>query len=561
MVLLRRGIVGLAALAALAPVRADFDGPAPIAWRWADMVGARPAGAPIVSGDVVYAAVGSRMYALDRSTGNQLWRFPSGEPLQANFTTGALLSGNTLIAAADDKAVYGVDVKTGEMKWQYIAPAGIYTKPVLAQNYVVFGLSSNNIIALDAQTGNPIWSEAYTPGSTVYDSLASWQGIVYFLSSDGQLTALDVSSKRDAWRPRRLSAVSPFSGLSVFGDVLYVTSGSYVTALSASTGAVRWEQLVQGVLRQKAAAGPEGVVVVTDDGRMHAFSTAGRPAFRNGIDLGSSAVAAPAFAGRFVAIPTANGALNLIDPASGDVVWNFTVPPMIKGMKVEVGGAAGTTGGGLSGAGRSNNPGGGGGNQGGGPATMEIKSVMAAGNAVTSGDMLLLLAQDGSILAFDKNLGVDLTAPEVTMGWPNAGDQVSGRAPMELVFMVSDEGSGVNYDSMKITINSQEYIGEVDRDGRIRVRILQGSPTNKPLPNGRARIIVSVSDWMKNTNAANFILTIDNTLPPLGSPRLPEQETGGGNTGLSNTGGGGGLSRTGGGGGRSGGRTGGGFGD
>jgi hypothetical protein len=147
------------------------------------------------------------------------------------------------------------------------------------------------------------------------------------------------------------------------------------------------------------------------------------------------------------------------------------------------------------------------------------------------------------------------------MGWPNAGDQVSGRAPMELVFMVSDEGSGVNYDSMKITINSQEYIGEVDRDGRIRVRILQGSPTNKPLPNGRARIIVSVSDWMKNTNAANFILTIDNTLPPLGSPRLPEQETGGGNTGLSNTGGGGGLSRTGGGGGRSGGRTGGGFGD
>ncbi len=555
MVLLKRAIVGLASLAALAPVMADFDGPAPIAWRWADRIDQRPSGTPIIRGDRVYAAVGSRMYCLDRETGNQIWRYPSGEPLAANFTTGAVLAGNVLVAAADDKAIYGVNVTTGEMAWQYVAPTTVYARPVLAGNTVVFGLSSNQLMAIDSQTGNAAWPEPYTPTGTIYDSMAAWQNVVFFFTSDGNLNALDASTKRPAWRPRLFTSVSPFSAVTVYGDVAYVTSGSYVTSLSASTGRIRWEQIVPGVLRNKAAASGEGVVVTTDDGRMHTFSTGGRPAFRTGIDLGSSAIASPAFVGKLIAIPTANGSLNLLDPFSGQVVWNFTVPPMIRGTKIAVPGTGGTGGGpggaGIGGAGGGNAPGGGGGAQGGATTTMEIKSVMAAGPVTYEGDTLVMLAVDGSILSFDERFGVDLTAPEVTMGFPNAGDQVSGRAPMELVFIVRDDGSGVNYDSVKVTINGQEYIHEVDREGRLRIRILQGG-NNRPLANGRAQIIVSAADWMSNTNAAKFVLTIDNTLPALGFPTAPE--TGNtGNTGLS--GGGGGLS---GGGGRGGGGRGGG---
>lgn len=479
------------------------------------------------------------MYCLDRETGNQIWRFPSGEPLAASFTTGALLAGNILVAAADDKAIYGINVTTGEMAWQYIARDSVYARPVLAGNTVVFGLSSNMLMALDSQTGTAAWPEPYTPSSTIYDSMVAWQNTVLFFTSDGNLNALDAPTKRPAWRPRLFTSVSPFSSVSIYGDVAYVTSGSYVTSLSASTGRIRWEQIVPGVLRNKAAASSEGVVVTTDDGRMHTFSTAGRPAFRTGIDLGSSAIASPAFTGKMVVIPTANGALNLIDPFSGQIVWNFTVPPMVKGTKITLanpgGGGTGAGGGGRPGTG----PGGGGlGGQTGTDNTLEIKSVMAAGSVTSDGNMLVMLAVDGSILAFDRALGVDLTAPEITMGFPNAGDQVSGRAPMELVFLISDAGSGVNYDSVHVTINGQEYIHEIDREGRIRIRILQGG-ANKPLANGRARIIVAGADWMENTNAANFVLTIDNTLPPLGFPKAPdtEQNSGGSGNGLAGGGG------------------------
>lgn len=515
MFFLKRAFVGLAALASIGGAYADFDGPAPIAWRWADRISARPSGSPVLVGDRVYAAVGSRMYCLERATGNQIWRYPAGEPLQANFVTGAIVVGDLMIAAADDKSVYAVNTKTGERAWQYVATDSVFTRPVLAGNVVVFGLASNQIVALSVANGQPVWSEPYKPTGTIYDSMVSWQNSVIFLTSDGLLTALDVTTQKPAWRPRQFTSVSPLAGITVFGDNIYVTSGVYLTSLTASAGRVRFEQIVPGTLRFNAAAGPEGIVCLTEDGRMHSFTTGGRPAFRTGIDLGSAGAAAPTFTGNLVAIATANGGLNLYDPFSGQRIWNFTVPPMIKGMKINV-----TSGGGNTG----------------GETQMEVKSVQAAGPVVVEGDTLVMMAIDGSILAFDKTLGVDLTPPDVTMAWPNAGDQVSGRAPMELVFIMNDAGSGVNYEGVKVTINGNPYVHELDKDNRVRVRIVSSAGPNFPLADGRARITVAGSDWLGNATATNFVLTIDNTLPALGSPKAPDTTTGGGTGGT--TGGG-----------------------
>ena len=99
---------------------------------------------------------------------------------------------------------------------------------------------------------------------------------------------------------------------------------------------------------------------------------------------------------------------------------------------------------------------------------IEIKYVSAAAAARSSKATLSSYCRkDGSVSAFDKNLGVDLTPPSVKMAWPNAGDQVSGRAPMELIFLVNDDGSGINYDSLEFGINGQDYIPTIDKEGRV----------------------------------------------------------------------------------------------
>ncbi|HXH61661.1 MAG TPA: PQQ-binding-like beta-propeller repeat protein [Fimbriimonadaceae bacterium] len=507
---MKRAIVGLAALAAFGAATADFDGPAPIAWRWADNITQRPNGAPVLLGDHVYTAVGSRMYCLDRTTGNLVWRYPIGEPLNANFNTGAVVADGIMVAAADDKSVYGVDVKTGEKVWHYIAANHVFAQPVVAGNFVVLATSDNQLMALNLKSGTEAWSQPYVPSAGIFQSLVSWQDNVMFLTSDGLLNSLDVTTQRPAWRPQRFTNIGPLSRLAVVNDLLYVTSGSYLTALSASTGRLRWEKIVPGELRFSAASNGDSVVCVTDSGRMFIFDRSGRPVTRTGVNLGSTPVASPSFAGKLVTIPTSNGAISLIDPQSGDIVWSFIVPPMIRGMTLK-GTSTGVTGSGLTATTTEED--------------IEVKSVPAAGPTVSEGDTLLVMAQDGSILAFDKHLGVDKTPPVISMLWPNPGDQVSGRPPMEMVFKVTDDGSGVDIDSVQITINGEPYIPEIDRNGLYRVRVVSSGRTNQPLRDGRTSVIVSAKDWMGNSTAKSFVLTVDNNLPALGSP--PTTKTGG----------------------------------
>lgn len=522
MVFVQRAFVSLFFLSLFSAGYTQITGPVPMAWRWVDRIERMPSGSPIVDGDYVYVAVGARLQCLDKATGNLVWRFPPGEPLAAQFVTSSVIIGDVMIAAADDKVVYGISKKTGEVIWHYQSLSPVFSNPVIAGRYVILPLANDTLVALEGDTGHEAWTEPYSNGSIIYPSVAAWDDYVLFLSGDNTLTALNVKTKKPAWRPRGFTVLDPLSEIAVYGNTIYVTSGSYITAVAAGTGLIRWEQRVVGDIRFNATGGPDGVVVVTFDGKMFSFTPAGRPSTRNGFDLGSQPVAAPSFVGRLVAISTSNGSLNLINPFSGETIWNYTVPPMVVGMRflnANTGASA----------------------QDPSVGSKEIKYVTAVGPPVVSGDSIFLLVQDGSIISFDKNLGVDLTPPDAKLIWPNSGDQVSGRAPMELIMQLNDDGSGINFNSVVVTINGKNYIHEIDKEQYIHIRVINGSKENPPLVDGRAKISITVSDWMGNSKTANFVLSIDNLLTALGSPPTtsPTNQPGAGKGGIGGGGGGG----------------------
>lgn len=507
MVLKRISIVGLVAASLTSSSLAQFNGAMPLAWRWADRIERRPSGAPIVTDKFLYIASGGRMYCLEKASGNEIWRFPLGEPIPAQFVTNAVVVGDTMVAAADNKEIYGVNIKTGEHVFNVQSPANVFARPVSAGNLIVFPLVDNTLWAIESATGIEAWAKPYSNGASILPMLTSWGNNVYFLSGDGRLNAIDARTQAQVWRPRAFAVLNPLSALTSYADTLYVTSGSFITAIQGNSGRIKWEQSVPGKIRFGAAGGPDGVICATDDGRLHTFSDLGRPTSRAGFEVGSQPVERPAFAGRFAAVVTSNGTVKLVDPFSGEIKWSYLIPPIALGLRILQ----------RTGLQTSNVP----------DAMKDakpIKSVNAAGPPVVSGTTLLLLAEDGSILAFDRNLGVDLTAPEAKMVWPNSGDQVSGRPPMELVFSAEDVGSGINYDSIQVTINDKPYIHEIDKSDRIRIKILTGSKDNLPIKDGRASILVTVKDWMGNSTTAKFVLSIDNLLPPLGLPKLPEKE-------------------------------------
>jgi outer membrane protein assembly factor BamB len=524
--------VALLAVAFSAMATADFDGPAPLAWRWIQPTPISPVGTPTVLDNTVYVAVGTRMYGLDKETGNQRWKFPLVDPIDGSFKSSVMLADGVAIAAADNKTIYAVDAKTGESKWSYIASAPIYREPVLAGKFVVFGLSDNTIMAINASDGQPAWKTPIKAFDGFMGKFGSYQSDFVFFTNNYQMVSYNAANPAKPNWTQRFNVLSPDVQAINLGDSFYVNTGSFTVGVAASNGRKVFEANSNDTLAFAPAANGTSVLSVSQDGKVYLFGQNGRPLVRKEIDLASQPSTVPSVIGNFYAVPTRNGAINLIDSKTGDVSWSYLVRPIgdqtiaPSNAGGRGGGRGGGLGGGLGGGQTANQP-------------IRVLAIPAAGPAILSGDTLMLLASDGSLLAFDKKLGVDLTPPSVKMTWPNAGDIVSGQPPLELIFKIEDEASGINTKTLKIDVDGQPMDYEFGRDGIARIRI-SSLGKNKPLVDGRKTITVTVSDWMGNEAQTKFQLVIDNTLKPLTPPANNQGGPGGGLGGGGGKGGGGG---------------------
>jgi len=497
-----RPLAALLLLTALPGAWAQFDGPAPLAWRWAQPTSVTPGGVPVVQGDAVYVAVGSRMYCIDRATGNQRWRYPAGEPLDGAFRGGLIAHDGTVVAAADNRTAYAVDMATGQGKWQVTLPAAPRGMPVIAGNAVVIALADDSLMSIGVADGKPLWANPERIFEGILGQITGYGSSVLVFNQSYELYSIDVNTKKVNWKIR-FSNVGPEIRPVVNGDTVYVVNGDFISALQASSGRRKWERDVREPLALNPSVSPEGILAVTRDGKLMTFDPSGRPTSKKPIDLGTTPITDPSGVGRLVAVPTSNGALNLIDVRDGKTVWSYIVRPITN----YIAGSGGSSSGNGSG---QNVP----------------TFVTAASPPVLAGQTLLLLAADGSLLAFDRTLGVDLTPPVVKLLWPRPGDQTSGQSGLEIYWRLADEASGVNPDSIIVKVADQTLEHTYTGDGILNVRI--GSGKNQPLTEGRKEFTVTCTDWMGNTTTHKVALIIDNTLPVL---RPPTDATGSGGTG------------------------------
>lgn len=536
--------VGCLSVALVTIGAAQFDGPAPLAWRFQQSAAVPPGGSPIVSGDTVYVSVGQRVYALNKSTGNQKWRYPAADPIDGYFRVAPVLVGDILIAAADNKTVYGISVADGSTKWSYIMRSGVLTQPVRSGSTVVIPTADNTLVALNAADGVPLAGYPYSVDDGIQGNLAAYQDTVLFFTGANELRALDVLKEKTLWH-QRFTSVPSNAEPTIFGEYVYSVSGQFLVALSAASGTMRFQTPIGDESAFGPAVSASGIMTVTPDGNANFFDLDGKRILKAPMNLGSLPAVKPTAVGKYFVAATTNGAINLVDPATGTLLWSYLVRPAggIVPKSVTNGTSPGAGGGQGKGGGPPGGPG-----LGGGTGTLTnstssgIFTVRASGPPVVDGTTLLMLAQDGSLLAFDRGYGVDLTPPEVDMIWPAAGSLVSGRPPLDIVFTLADDASGINEKTIKVDVDGTPLDFEFGRDGFLVVRISELGK-NAPLADGRRILTVTVSDWMGNEAKAKFSLTIDNTLKPLGRPVDP-----GNNGGIGSPGGPGGGGKGGGGG-------------
>lgn len=496
---------------------AQFDGPAPLAWRWQGFTKTLSGGSPIVQDDRVLTALGNRIYALDRASGNQIWRFPLAEPIEGNFRTSPILTDGTLVAAADNRYIYGVNPDTGELKWTYQAPFAIQGAPVVTSNgkAVAFMMQGNQLQTVNVATGEAGYSAPLLIKDRVAGQIAGYGDAIIYFTQNSRLTAIAANTQKPIWS-KQFTVLPALPQPIISGETLYTYSGQYLVALNASSGTPRFQARLTEQPFSAPIVSPTGTLVLTNTGNAYFYDASGSLKNTKPIAIGSQPVVPGTSVGTKFLVPTANGALNLVDPAKGSVDWSFIVRPSTSD-------AATTSNTGASEGLEGRNPGGISRTD---TAPQAILAIQASAPVALAGTTLLVPARDGSLLAFDREIGVDLTPPDVRMAWPTPGEDVNGQPPLELIFKVEDEASGLKLDTIKLAIDGTDYDTQFTKEGFLVAKI-SSSGKNKGLANGRHSMVVTAQDWLGNEAKKTFTLNVDNTLRPLVRPTTTTDPNGG----------------------------------
>ena len=147
------------------------------------------------SGLVIFGSSNRHLYALDIETGREVWNFTAGEAVRESS---ACVLGTTVFFGSWDNKLYALDIHNGTQKWNSTTGNDIESSPAVDNGRVLFGSTDSTFRALDAETGQEIWT-CGTIGDAIVSSPAVGGGLVFFSALDGRIYALNESTGKTVW--------------------------------------------------------------------------------------------------------------------------------------------------------------------------------------------------------------------------------------------------------------------------------------------------------------------------------------------------------------------------
>ena len=145
-----------------------------------------------------------------------IWQYDTGTEGELVIVSPTVIEG-VVYAGSYENRVYALDAETGELLWSFETESDLSPPPLVAGG-VVFVEDLANLYALDASTGDLLWSEKSALGGSNHAALVS-DGIVYIPTSprddDFSVSAVDAVSGEQLW-----ATEMPRSGLPLFCSLL-----------------------------------------------------------------------------------------------------------------------------------------------------------------------------------------------------------------------------------------------------------------------------------------------------------------------------------------------------
>ena len=240
-------------------------------WTWTSKSGLPVISSPAVVNGVVYVGdTDGRVYALNATTGKQIWNHTTGGGV---LSSPAVTGGIVYVGSFDDN-IYALYATNGTKKWNFTTGSKVWSSPAVVGGVVYIGSEDNNVYAINATNGTKIWN--YTTGGPIVSSPAVVGGVVYIGSEDNRTYALNATtatipkSKRLLWKYMTGSWVAS-SPVVANGIVFVGSADDNVYALNAATGALVWKYATGWIVESSPAVANGVVYVSSMDGRVYAF--------------------------------------------------------------------------------------------------------------------------------------------------------------------------------------------------------------------------------------------------------------------------------------------------
>ena len=246
-----------------------------------------------------------------------IWQYKTGALDEMVVVSPTVVEG-VVYAGSDENSVYALDADTGNPLWSFEAESDL-SLPPLVSGGVVFAEDRTNLYALDAATGTELWRS-----EVIYSSVS---GETAYLGhgnggrSGGQRDWRE-NRQADVGQPRapRSSPIPLFFPLTAAGANVYISDDLQVHALDSTTGKLVWS-LDAGEVVQAPPTASNGAVFLRSYTTAYALDeSTGKQLWSYEVDSAGTDSPAVVMDGVWY---LNDPALRAFDAATGQLLWSF----------------------------------------------------------------------------------------------------------------------------------------------------------------------------------------------------------------------------------------------
>ncbi len=207
----------------------------------------------------IFASTGfGQIVALDAATGGVIWRQSLSGPARAAPT---VRGGRVFVTTVDNK-LFAINADTGEGLWSHTGAAETTSilgsaSPAVGEGVVVVPFTTGELLALKVDTGRLLWQESLTAvkRTDVVSNLAHIRGRpvidrgrVIAMSHGGLMAAMDLRNGRRLWQRDIGGLESPW----VAGNYIFViTNDAEIACINRDDGRVFWVRALPRYANEK----------------------------------------------------------------------------------------------------------------------------------------------------------------------------------------------------------------------------------------------------------------------------------------------------------------------